>query len=439
MGAGLATLQGWGAQVFVSEAPRRTSARGVAAGLGGVAALSLLAGWRAAPIAITTTVWAEDGREFLAVAVRDGTPDALFRGYAGYAHVLPRLLAAVAAAVPAANAAFVLAVEACVVVGLLAWFCGIAARGHLRHPLTRATYALCVVLLPVVAIEGLGNIANLHWFLLVAAFWALVWRPSGRAAACVACAVVAAAALSDPLVALFVPLAVWRAVVVTTWRDRAVVIALFVSLAAQVVAVLRTPGEPIVVELDAVPRLFAQRVITGSLTGVRGTVNLVDSFGAAGAWTVAFAVVAAGAALWWKADAPARAITLVGAFAAMALYAVAVGLRGDSYAIVNGVVASGSRYTIAPALLLVGAGLALIQHADRRVVVLGVAVLATWTIDVRSASVRSEDLTWARGIAQARTACRFGQLETDIPTLPLTPTVQWVVHVPCAYVGDDAP
>ena len=78
-----------------------------------------------------------------------------------------------------------------------------------------------MALLPVATSELLDNMVNLPWWLFFAAFWAFLWRPQTAAGRVVAGAVCFLATASEPLVALFVPLAVVRALVLRPLREHA--------------------------------------------------------------------------------------------------------------------------------------------------------------------------------------------------------------------------
>jgi len=71
-----------------------------------------------------------------------------------------------------------------------------------------------VVLLPVAQLEIADNGVNTIWYLLVALFWAALWRPRTRTGAAVAAVVAFAAAASTSLGLLFAPLFAARLVVV---------------------------------------------------------------------------------------------------------------------------------------------------------------------------------------------------------------------------------
>ena len=119
------------------------------------------------------SAWAEDGRDFLAVSLRDGPIASLFEPYAGYGHLLPRILSGIASVGPLWASSAVMAVAAVTVVGLLALVVLRASAGHVQNVWVRLLLAAFVAVQPVAA-EVLVSLANLQWYLLFAAFVVLV-------------------------------------------------------------------------------------------------------------------------------------------------------------------------------------------------------------------------------------------------------------------------
>jgi hypothetical protein len=130
----------------------------------------------------------------------------------------------------------------------------------------RALLVLAMLLLPIANYELLDNIVNLPWWLFFAAFWALLWRPrtpSSAAVAAVVCALAAAA--SEPLVALLLPLAVARYLCLRRPSEQAAGTGLLAGLAFQLSAVARAHGDHSfpAAGLSRVPGAFAFRVGLG--------------------------------------------------------------------------------------------------------------------------------------------------------------------------------
>ncbi len=126
-------------------------------------------------------LWAEDGKEFLQDAYDHPFVENLFRPYAGYMHLVPRLIAEpISVIVPADWAAIAFTVAASAVWSAAALAVFDFARGHVRHVAIRAGLWALILLFPVGGLEVAGNIANAHWFLIFAAFWALAARDRSR-------------------------------------------------------------------------------------------------------------------------------------------------------------------------------------------------------------------------------------------------------------------
>lgn len=141
--------------------------------VGGVTAS--LAWWRLGPVT-RGTVWAEDGGIFLRERIALGPVDSLLHPYAGYLHLVPRLLVDLAWSLPVADYARVLSAAACLVVGVLAAAVFVCARDVVPAWPFRALLALLPALLPLAPYEISGNAANLHWFMLFAAPWLFAYR-----------------------------------------------------------------------------------------------------------------------------------------------------------------------------------------------------------------------------------------------------------------------
>jgi hypothetical protein len=397
---------------------------------------------------ITSRVWAEDGAVFLSSAYRTPYFVALVTPYAGYLQAAPRSLATVTTAFPLCDAAWVLAASAAAVRVGVSLFVFRASRGHLRSTWVRAMLAAAVVLLPVGGLEVLDNIANLHWFLTFAAFWAVLWRPSRWWDCTIAAAIVVMAVGSDPLTALLVPLVALRAISMRRWRDQIVTVCFALAGTFQAWAVLRGTRPPHeTFSAAAVAKLFGTRVVVGTLAGYWHTVALWRHwhYAAVGVGAVALlaiispALQVGGQRRWLAICAvTGSAIAFVACFAEPA---VAPHLRVD-------VVSSLSRYDVLASLLMlsaVAAGLdALRSPADVVVRSLVCAVfLSALPVDLVGSSQLWTHLeatvpTWHTAVATARLDCqlqaaqraRSGSRSDDVwvPEMP----EGWRVRLPCS-------
>jgi hypothetical protein len=158
------------------------------------------------------SVWAEDPGIYLPGALAH--PWHLLQSYGGYLQLVPRLIGQIAALVPISYASVVFAVGGALVASACGLFAYHASAGQVSSRWLRALLGLSVVLLPVAQLEIADNGVNTTWYLLVALFWAALWRPRTRAGAAVAAVVAFAAAASSSLALLFAPLFAARAVVV---------------------------------------------------------------------------------------------------------------------------------------------------------------------------------------------------------------------------------
>lgn len=158
------------------------------------------------------SVWAEDPGIYLPAALAH--PWHLLQSYGGYLQLVPRLIGQIAALVPIRYASVAFAVGGALVASACGLFAYHASAGQVSSRWLRALLGLSVVLLPVAQLEIADNGVNTIWYLLVALFWAALWRPRTGAGAAVAAVVAFAAAASSSLALLFAPLFVARAIVV---------------------------------------------------------------------------------------------------------------------------------------------------------------------------------------------------------------------------------
>lgn len=367
------------------------------------------------------TVYAEDGTVFLADAYGESTLDAIASPYAGYLHGVPRLLAEIVSLLPVSAAAAGLAISAAIVTGLLTLLVYVASGGVLRSPWARALASAVVVLVPVAQEEIPNSIANLHWPMLYALFWVLLWRPVK--ARWVKPAVVLLIVLSDILTVVFLPLAVWR-----WWRsqprDHFTLAAFGVGLATQAAAVVFGPGGR---EVDPEPVMWAPwwaiRAVPTGLLGERwfgtGGVDTRWLILAAVAWVILAAFVLLS---WksWKSGEAWRGLVLLAAVHAVAVYALPVALSGQAT----------SRYVAASAMLLIAALAVLLFEGKPKPTVVGVAFVvlcaAVWVSNLRVPNSRSEGPMWSE---QIQTQACDGDGRTSVAVSPRDKG--WTMAVPC--------
>jgi hypothetical protein len=157
------------------------------------------------------SAYAEDPGIYLPGALAH--PWHLLQSYGGYLQLIPRLIGQAAALLPIRDASVAFAVGGALVASACALFAYHASAGQVRSRWLRALLGLSVLLLPVAPLEIADDGVNTIWYLLVALFWAALWRPRTRAGAAAAAVMAFAAAASSSLAFLFVPLFAARAVV----------------------------------------------------------------------------------------------------------------------------------------------------------------------------------------------------------------------------------
>jgi hypothetical protein len=414
--------------------------------------------WRNRVAPAFDVVWAEDGDVFLDDALSSAPGATLFEPYAGYLHVLPRILGELVSVFPVEYAAVLLAGTAALVVALLSVYVYAAARPLVPSPTARAALAGLFVLLPAAGFETNASVANLHWYLLFATALAFVAVPTSRRAVVAGVVVAALCALSDPLAALLLPLLLLRGVrqpARAWWAPGVVVVGLALQFTAVVVSYEpNVYGE--VVPGD-IPHVYGLRVAGSFLVGDR---HLDSVAGLGGAWPAYVCLLLVTVLVAWLAVASAprtRRWVIVFAGYSVLFLVVTVGLRGTEEFFPGVFTFSGSRYTVVPLLFLYAAVLAALgspwpsRDAERRrVPLLHAFLLLTGALVLMnyggSVSVRDEGPGWRDTVDVARQLCAEadgepvalpGQVlgEPGEVTIPVAPEVEPPhparVFVPC--------
>lgn len=161
------------------------------------------------PARAVSRVWAEDGPLFLAEYLDQGP--GLFTPYAGYLHLLPRTIVATVVPVFGLEAYPVaVTVACCIVLGLISALTFYCASALTTNAAARLCWASIPVLVPPGAVETLGNVANLHWYLLWLAPWVLMKSSPVLSQKILLGAVALVIGLTEIQAALFLPLIFFR-------------------------------------------------------------------------------------------------------------------------------------------------------------------------------------------------------------------------------------
>ena len=400
------------------------------------------------------SLFVEDGKIFLSQAINEHFLNTLATSYFGYLHTAPRLITEVATWFPLGDAPLVMSLLTTLVASLLAVYVFEASGAWIASPPVRAVLALAVLFVPVTAKEISGTVANLHWYLIYAAFWALVcpWRSRGWLAA--STAVVALAVMSDPLVAVLLPIPV--ALAVRDGGRRAWLLPGVILAGLAVQLALRDQGTTFFGNSHDAPivRIFAERVTSSLLVGDR---YLKDVFGGRTdspfAWASLAVVALAVAAGLWRLRGRRAWLLGGGTLLSVVYFLIPVESRGT-----RGLFPShpwllaSTRYLYLPVLFLLTGLLAAVDRRARgqrrRLPALEVAVLAfvvaTMVAGYRAPHRSSGQPRWRPMLAQARRACAarrplpaitlYGKGSKLTAVVPIDPPVGWYVPVPCTHL-----
>jgi hypothetical protein len=379
-------------------------------------------------------IWAEDGRYIYEQALNHPLSTTLFRPFAGYLQVVPRLLAEVAVGIPLADAAVAIAVLAALTSALLSVYIFYACRSVLCR-WQRAAVAVLVVVHPAASTEINATFNNLHWFFVFAAFWACCSRRSSRSGVALDTVVVALAVLSDPLTLLLLPLAIARG-----WRSERKTWVLAGAMA--VCGVLQYwlaissagPQQYGPRALQDLPGVYGLRVLTSSVVGDQ---ELRQLWRPGSQWSVILisvtvAAVLTAAVLYARrrhAFQQMRLLALLVGYSIAFLWAPLITRGGAQYFLQFPFRLLASRYTIVPLWLLwtamiVAAGLPQQARTRARIALpalLFVMLLAQLPANYAARGARVSGPSWRTSVAAARVACSSGHphRRQDYPGLTL--------------------
>jgi hypothetical protein len=406
-----------------SRAPARralsVAAQTVAVGLG---ALLLLA--RVPGLPSWDTIYGEDYWEFLTQALQQ--PWHVFIQFGGYEELLPRVMAQFALYLPLRQASRVFAVGGALVAAGCGLFVFHASAGHIRSPLLRALLGTAVVLAPMALMEIADSGTGSPWYLMLAMFWALLWRPRTRTGMAIAALVAFAAMTSEVIVVLFAPLVAARLFVLRRPREHAVTAGWLAGCLVQLPAVLsgyfsgqsrltRQPGT-----LGHSLAFYAHDSVLPSL-GWHLAWRLESLAGKNGATVIVAVILTAVIGAILVAQPGSRPFVVTAVLTGFVFSVVSTTLTPNvaTYPLVTPSLESGSRYSVLPiflfeAVAIVGADY-LIRRRDggrpragaRRwrwpgpgpaiaVAALVAVLAASWVADFRYASFRSRaSWNWA--------------------------------------------
>ena len=394
----------------------------------------------------TDNLHAEDGLVFVYRWAVDGHLSVLWQPYDGYQHLIPRVLGwFVTTTLPIAWWGVAVTALACAVVGVVAALVFTYSADIVAYYPARVALGLITVLIPIAGVEPLGNLANLHWFLLYLMPWLLMRNPRSRAGLIVATVLAVLSTLTEPQCLIFLPLVVWR--FVTVPAVRAVQLGWALGIAGQAVTYLasprpHTPGRP---PLRSIADGYVLNV------GLPIITSRAHLFGAAlvrWGWWIGFAWVIAlllfAAVGFVVARTPARVMMVTLVFGSVASWVL-------SYVVNNIADLYYSLWTADrladPELMRWGTAASMMLAATIPITVgalverfpawwpAGIAALtffvAVMAVDL-TYRVSVDGGTWSSQITEGQSACDLtpgGHIELHIQPYPV-----WVMGMPCSVV-----
>jgi hypothetical protein len=383
------------------------------------------------------TIWAEDGGVYTTDVINHPIGAALFRGYAGYVQLVPRILALPTRIIPPSWFAPYLAATGAVVAALCGLLVVRFSSGWVECEPLRWTLGAMVVLVPVGYPEINANIVNLNWTLLAVAFWAVASRRRGRADLALRVALVVLTALTTSLAAVLVPWAILVAVIRRTRDDAAVLVTLVVALGVQGL-IDRSTASPARGPWSGsrAVEIFEVRVLGSLVTGERWLGHL---------WlqhprklvigSIAFVVMVIVLSRPWRQSHDRQWFAASAVALAIVTFVASTAVRGTTLIGLTSAVHTfdnaGSRYGFVPVLLLFSALVVLVDGSRRRwlqALLIAQAVFVI-TTSLRLLTLRSNGPMWSSTLARATATCR-ARPELAVVSIPASPG-NFVTVVPC--------
>jgi hypothetical protein len=184
------------------------------------------------------TIYGEDYWEFGTQALRQ--PWHVFSAFGGYEELLPRVIAQLGTYLPLAQESRWNAVCGAVIAAGCGLFVFHASAGHIRSVSLRALLGASIVLMPIATMEIADSAVGAPWYLMLATFWALLWRPRTRTGLATAALVAFATSSSEVVSFLFIPLVAVRLIAVRRRWEHVVIAGWLAGCLVQVPAVLST-------------------------------------------------------------------------------------------------------------------------------------------------------------------------------------------------------
>ncbi len=388
------------------------------------------------------TIWAEDGGLYAPDVLHGNPLSTIFRGYAGYAQAVPRLLALAVPHVPLERLSVYFALAGALTTALIAAFTYRSLTSWINDPVLRLVVPALAVLAPVLAFENTANVVNTIWIMFFAAAMTFVSREEGTFDVVVRCVVAFLAATSIVLVALVFPFAFAVTALRRKRADVLVFAALVVGLAVQATVLLHTRDSTrtTLSSVGDLPGLVSVRLFGSLLVGDHWVTRLWSAWGSIMivVFTGVFIAIAfllwAGARHTVPSDRADRWMPAMLAATALVAFVVPFWLRGTAPVrlVVGESSEGGARYVVVPLLLLVTAGCILADRGSRMIRRLIVAqTVVVIAFNFLAWNPRSAGPFWPGSVSAATATCQVPG--TESANLPISP-ITWNMPVDCSDV-----
>lgn len=379
----------------------------------------------------------EDGTTFLQDWLALGWAS-FWEPYTGYQHLAPRTVTAACASGPASWFAPCVGVGAGLVRIALAFVAGAVLAPYARTPRWGMAAGFLFVFVPVGQQEVLGNLTNLRWFLDAGCLLICVGL-FGRRLGLVASALGFIGALSDPLVILLLPVALWR---IASAANRAAALpAAAIATGGIVHWVLLVPsarptdlGWFVRQPLEALEQLLVRGGAVAQF-GQNGTEVLL-------LFAIPIAVAAGLLPLVLVGSAGAEVVTqrIVGLLILSGFGVLACTLvfapRAELALSPAWQLGNGSRYSVAPAILIGAATLVAASYAKAWWLRWLCPVLLTFAAagDATGDSWNTHGPTWASSVARAADECSGPAGTVRVQVTPTGVPTDWRAEIPCEWI-----
>jgi hypothetical protein len=394
---------------------------------------------RQAGIPSWRTVWAEDGTVFLKGS---GNLRSIFTSYAGYEHLLPRLLALGTIPLPATQLARYFALVGSLVTALLSVSLYWLSRQLIPSRILRGVLVLAVALLPAALGENLASVVNINWPLIFVGYWALLLVPLDTRDVLLAGTIAFVAASSNALTLSYLPLAALLLYKRRDRRSRIVLAAYAAGVALQTTIVLTATsssptGQSKVSEL---PLLYSVRVFGSMLLGEKWIRSLWLTTGLFVAFVSALLVLAGLVYLMIRAAGASRCLGGITVCYSVFLFCYPVYERGTAALHLTDDTFSfaGARFATLSILLLLSGTMILLSGArigaaakQIAIVLVAAQFVVVGVVGFRATNARSAGPEWILALAGSRLACTTKP--KHLVPVALSPT-GWYTLLPCARI-----